>query len=69
MCPTSFSILVLYWMLQVEQIVDIGELDPECIHIPNIFVDRVVVGKFEKRIEVNCRFTLMLFTIDESCSF
>lgn len=32
---------------------DVGELGPESIHLPNIFVDRVIVGKnFEKRIEV-----------------
>lgn len=29
-----------------------GELSPEAIHLPNIFVDRIIVGeKFEKRIE------------------
>ena len=27
---------------EVEQIVEVGELDPECIHTPGIFVDRVV---------------------------
>lgn len=33
--------------------VDVGELDPEAIHLPNIYVDRLIVGgKFEKRIEV-----------------
>ena len=32
---------------------DVGDLDPEAIHLPNIFVDRIVVGgNFEKRIEV-----------------
>ena len=29
-----------------------GELNPEDIHLPNIYVDRIIVGdKFEKRIE------------------
>ncbi len=31
---------------------EVGELSPEDIHLPNIFVDRIIVGnKFEKRIE------------------
>ncbi len=34
---------------EVEEIVD--ELDPNFIHTPGIFVNRVIVGKFEKRIE------------------
>ncbi|KAG8259853.1 Succinyl-CoA:3-ketoacid coenzyme A transferase 1, mitochondrial [Homalodisca vitripennis] len=37
---------------EVEEVVDIGELDPDSVHLPGIFVDRVVVGpKFEKRVE------------------
>ena len=37
---------------QVEELVEPGELDPEHIHIPGIFVQRVVVvGNVEKRIE------------------
>ncbi|MHB1172056.1 MAG: CoA transferase subunit A [Lacisediminihabitans sp.] len=37
---------------QVEQLVEPGELDPENIHTPGIFVQRVVVvGQVEKRIE------------------
>lgn len=36
---------------EVEEIVDIGALDPDCIHTPGIYVDMVVLGKFEKRIE------------------
>jgi 3-oxoacid CoA-transferase subunit A len=36
---------------EVEEIVEPGELDPDHIHTPGIFVDRVIVGKFEKRIE------------------
>jgi 3-oxoacid CoA-transferase subunit A len=37
---------------EVEQLVEIGELDPDLVHTPGIFVHRVVVGeRFEKRIE------------------
>lgn len=36
---------------EVEEIVEPGELDPNFIHTPGIYVDRVIVGNFEKRIE------------------
>jgi len=36
---------------EVEEIVEPGELDPAHIHTPGIYVDRVVQGKSEKRIE------------------
>ena len=36
---------------EVEEIVDIGDLDPDHIHTPGIFVDRLILGTFEKRIE------------------
>lgn len=36
---------------EVEEIVPMGELDPDQIHTPGIFVQRVLLGKFEKRIE------------------
>src|SRR3954454_21825691 len=37
---------------EVEQLFDIGELDPDQIHTPGIFVDRIIQGeKYEKRIE------------------
>lgn len=36
---------------EVEEIVQPGELDPNFIHTPGIYVDRIIVGKFEKRIE------------------
>lgn len=38
-------------VVEVEEIVEPGELDPNYIHTPGIYVDRVIVGKFEKRIE------------------
>jgi 3-oxoacid CoA-transferase subunit A len=36
---------------EVEEIVPVGSLDPDHIHTPGIFVQRVVTGSFEKRIE------------------
>ncbi len=36
---------------EVEEIVPVGELDPEGIHTPGVFVNRLVVAPREKRIE------------------
>lgn len=37
---------------EVEEIVEIGTLDPNNIHTPNIFIKRLILGdKYEKRIE------------------
>ncbi|MDA1008847.1 MAG: CoA transferase subunit A [Planctomycetota bacterium] len=36
---------------EVEELVPTGELDPDQIHTPGIFVDRIVVTRSEKRIE------------------
>ncbi len=37
---------------EVEEIVEVGELDPDHIHTPGIFVHRLVLGtRYEKRIE------------------
>lgn len=36
---------------EVEDLVEIGELDPDCIHTPGIFVKRIFKGEHEKRIE------------------
>ncbi len=37
---------------EVEHLVPVGELDPDVIHTPGIFVDRIIQGaRFEKRIE------------------
>lgn len=38
-------------VVEVEEIVEPGELDPDHIHTPGIYVDRLIVGTFEKRIE------------------
>ena len=37
---------------EVEQLVEVGELAPDAIHVPGIYVDRIIQGeKYEKRIE------------------
>ena len=36
---------------EVEELVPVGSLDPDHIHTPGIFVNRIFVGKHEKRIE------------------
>lgn len=38
-------------VVEVEEIVAPGELDPAAIHTPGIYVDRLIQGSFEKRIE------------------
>ncbi len=39
-------------VVEVEELVAVGDLDPDNIHTPGIFVDRIVVGtNYEKRIE------------------
>ncbi len=38
-------------VVEVEEIVEPGELDPSHIHTPGIYVDRVILGTFEKQIE------------------
>jgi 3-oxoacid CoA-transferase subunit A len=37
---------------EVEELVEVGELDPDQIHTPSIYVDRIILGtSYEKRIE------------------
>jgi 3-oxoacid CoA-transferase subunit A len=38
-------------VVEVEELVEPGMLAPAQIHTPGIYVDRVIVGRFEKRIE------------------
>jgi 3-oxoacid CoA-transferase subunit A len=39
-------------IVEVEELVSAGSLDPNTIHIPGIFVQRIFQGdKYEKRIE------------------
>src|SRR5580692_9075545 len=41
-----------YCIAEVEEIVELGQLNPDCIHTPGIFVDAIFQGeKYEKRIE------------------
>ena len=37
---------------EVEEIVPVGELDPDCIHLPGVYVNRMIVGApYDKKIE------------------
>ena len=37
---------------EVEEIVPVGSLDPDCIHVPGIFIKRLIVGSpYDKKIE------------------
>ena len=36
---------------EVEELVEIGTLDPECVHTPGVFVNRMIVAPRQKRIE------------------
>lgn len=38
-------------VVEVEELVKIGELDPDCIHTPGIYIQRIIKAKHEKRIE------------------
>ena len=38
-------------VVEVEELVGEGELDPDHIHLPGIYVNRLIVGEFEKNIE------------------
>ena len=39
-------------VVEVEEIVPIGSLDPDCIHLPGVYVQRMIVGApYDKKIE------------------
>lgn len=41
---------------EVEEIVPVGSIPPDAVHVPSIFVHRIVKGdKYEKRIEVRTK--------------
>jgi len=41
-----------YVIAEVEELVDLGSLNPDCIHTPGIFVNAIFQGtNYEKRIE------------------
>ena len=40
-------------IVEVEEIVETGSISPEDVHLPSIYVQRIIKGeKYEKRIEV-----------------
>ena len=42
-----------YVIAEVEQLVDLGALDPDCVHTPSIYVDAIFQGEaYEKPIEI-----------------
>ncbi len=37
---------------EVEEIVPVGSLDPDCVHLPSIYVKRMILGApYDKKIE------------------
>jgi len=39
---------------EVEEVVEIGEIDQDAVHVPGIYVDRIIEGvNYEKKIEVH----------------
>ena len=38
-------------IVEVEELVEVGTLDPECVHTPGVFVNRMIVAPRQKRIE------------------
>ena len=50
---TVLSLFVTLYSLKVEEIVEIGDLSAEDIHLPGIYVKGLLKGSnYEKRIEV-----------------
>ena len=47
LCATAGKVTIA----EVEEIVPLGSLDPDLIHTPGIFVQRIIQGEHEKRIE------------------
>jgi len=48
MCTAAKTTIV-----EVEEIVENGDIDPDQVHVPGIYVDRIVLGKdYIKKIEV-----------------
>jgi 3-oxoacid CoA-transferase subunit A len=39
-------------VVEVEELVPVGSLDPDCIHLPGVYVQRMIVGaRYDKKIE------------------
>ena len=50
-CATAGKVCIA----EVEEIVEAGTLHPDSIHLPGIYVDRLIKGpSYEKRIEKDC---------------
>ena len=51
-CPTMMAMAAKVTIVEVEHLVEPGELDGDHIHTPSIFVQRIFQGaNYEKRIE------------------
>ena len=50
-CNAMVAMACDYTVAEVEEIVPLGSLDPDTIHLPGIYVHRIVQGPHEKRIE------------------
>lgn len=49
---------------EVEEIVEVGEIPPEDVHVPHIYVQRVIRGpKYEKRIEASYYIFVLCFSV------
>jgi len=49
--PHAISIHQQPCVVEVEEVVPTGSLDPDKIHLPGIFVHSIIQGDHEKRIE------------------
>lgn len=57
MCAAAKTTIV-----EVEEIVETGCIDPDHVHVPGIYVNRIVLGKdYVKKIEVNCKLSVIVF--------
>lgn len=57
-------------VVEVEELVEIGEIPEDQIHVPAIYVDRLVVGeKYEKRIEVSTEGLIVLLGQERNLLF
>lgn len=63
LCATAARITIA----EVEELVEVGELDPDAIHTPSIFVQRLIVGPHEKRIERRTLRQPTLVTTEPRC--
>ena len=50
-CVTMMAMAGKITVAEVEEIVEPGALDPNHIHVPGIYVKRIIKGQFQKRIE------------------